>query len=299
MAIVAYYPNVIPSIHTKYPAGVKVLVHLAGNEVTVQQHHEVLGLQGKRSLVKKRIDPGIGYGERLNIAFQTYTYTGCRSGFAESDLEEFDPIAAKLAFTRSLTTVRKGFRVEPDVEAVRDHHVSYLHSGKIEAMVKQTRETAHIIHTATLTGGVGAEDIGEFYNEFFTPLQPGGDGPGATILKLLSRTIGADRIVDEIYLSFGHTREIPWLLPGTPPTNRKIEIVIVSIFHVVGTKLESEHIYWDQASVLVQAGLLDPKLVPGEMKKKGMKMLPIVGAEAARAVKRGSSRHVNDLVPDW
>jgi hypothetical protein len=68
---------------------------------------------------------------------------------------------------------------------------------------------------------------------------------------------------------------------------------------VRGDKVESEHVYWDQASVLAQTGLLDPKLVPEGMRRKGMERLPIVGAEAARAIKRGSSGKVNDLIPDW
>ncbi|KAM3417809.1 hypothetical protein BST61_g6035 [Cercospora zeina] len=279
VAIVAYYPNIIPSVHTKYPASIQVLVHLAGTEISVEKHHEVLGLQGKRNFVKKRIDPGIGLGERLNIAFKTYTYTGSSPGFAESDLEEYDPIAAQLAFARSLATLRKGFRIEPDIEAVRDHHTSYLQTHNTSKALSQTRETAHVIHTPTLTGGIGSQDISDFYSEFFEPIplhhhhhhqNPSNDKSvtAPTIIKLLSRTIGTSRIVDEIFLSFAHTSPITWLLPGVPPTNRKIEIVVVSIFHVVGTKLESEHVYWDQASVLVQAGLLDPKLVPEGVKKR-------------------------------
>ncbi|CAK1365884.1 hypothetical protein CB0940_09658 [Cercospora beticola] len=325
VAIVAYYPNIIPSVHTKYPNSIQVLVHLAGTEISVEKHHEVLGIQGKRNFVKKRIDPGIGLGERLNIAFKTYTYTGCEPGFAESDLEEYDPIAAQLAFERSLKTIRKGFRIEPDIEAVRDHHTSYLQTNNTSKLLSQTRETAHVIHAPTLTGGIGSQDISEFYSEFFDPIplhqNPSNDKKStAPAIKLLSRTIGTSRIVDEIFLSFAHTSPITWLLPGVPPTNRKIEIVIVSIFHVVGTKLESEHVYWDQASVLVQAGLLDPKLVPEGMRRRkggkkkgndgaegngdadggeGIERLPVVGAEAARAVKRGSSRYVNELVPDW
>jgi hypothetical protein len=254
------------------------------------------------TLPPQRIDPGIGYGERLNIAFKTYTYTGSEPGFAESDLDEYDKTAAELAFTRSLTTVRKGFRIENDIEAVRDHHTAALNDPDT---TPQTRATAHVLHAPTLTGGVGADDIAAFYADFFAPLPPRGDGNGTgngngtTQLRLLSRTVGTDRVVDELYLGVDHTREMPWLLPGTPPTHRRVEIVIVSVFHVRGDKVESEHVYWDQASVLAQTGLLDPKLVPEGMRRKGMERLPIVGAEAARAIKRGSSGKVNDLIPDW
>lgn len=295
VAIVAYYPSAIPSIHTKYPASIQVLVHLAGSEISVHKHPEVLGIQGKRKTVRKRIDPGIGYGESLKLGFKAYTYSGVQPGFAEQDLEEYDRVADGVAFTRSIACLKRGFRIEKNIELVRDHHVSYLNSSQPDKAVAQTRPYAHIMHAPTLTGGVGTEDISDFYTNFFTPLPPSQN----TSVRLLSRTTGADRIVDELYLSIPHTTEIPWLLPGIPPTNRKIEIVVVSIFHIRGEKLESEHVYWDQASVLVQAGLLDPKIVPEAMKKKGVKELPVLGAESARAIKRGSSRQVNQLIPDW
>jgi hypothetical protein len=141
---------------------------------------------------------------------------------------------------------------------------------------------------------VGGDEMEYFYTDLFTPIPANSN----TQIRLLSRTVGADRVVDELFVSLAHSIEIGWLLPGIPPTNRKIEIVIVSIFHVRGDKLESEHLYWDQASVLVQAGLLDAKAVPGNLKKKGVKVLPVVGAEGARAMKRGSSRMINDLIPE-
>lgn len=273
----------------------QVLVHLAGNDIGVHKTGEVLGIQGKKKTVRKRIDPGLGFGECLKLGFRAYTYSGVQPGFAEQDLEEYDAIADGVAFTRSIQCVRKGFRVENDIEMMRDHHVRYLHSGQQDKAVAQTRPYAHVIHVPTLTGGVGLEDITDFYENFFTPI------PKQTNvqIRLLSRTVGTDRVVDEIYVSLTHTTAVPWLLPGVPPTNKKIEIAIVSIFHARGDKLESEHIYWDQASVLVQAGLLDPKVVPAALKKKGVEQLPVVGAEGARAIKRGSSQLVNDLIPDW
>lgn len=295
VAVVAYYPSVIPSVHTKFPPSIQVLVHLAGNDIGVHKHPEVLGIQGKRKTVRKRIDRGIGYGESLQLSFKAYTYAGVQPGFAEHDLEEYDSVAEGVAFTRSVGCVRKGFRAENDIELVKDRHITFLHSKQPDKALAQTGKYAHVIHAPTLTGGVGAEDVGDFYENFFTPIP---QKTNASI-RLLSRTIGTDRVVDELYVSLTHTMDIPWLLPGIPPTNKKIEVAIVSIFHVRGNKLESEHIYWDQASVLVQAGLLDPKVVPQATKKKGVEELPVLGAESARAMKRGSSRQVNQLIPDW
>ena len=56
------------------------------------------------------------------------------------------------------------------------------------------------------------------------------------------------------------------------PTGRPVEVALVAIVRFRDGKVAHEHIYWDQASVLAQIGLLDPAL------------LPIVGVEGARKV---------------
>jgi carboxymethylenebutenolidase len=76
--------------------------------------------------------------------------------------------------------------------------------------------------------------------------------PPDTRLIPVSRTVGADRLVDEMVFCFTHTCEIPWMLPGIVPTGRYVEIPLVAIVNFRGDKLYHEHIYWDQASVLVQ-----------------------------------------------
>ena len=165
--------------------------------------------------------------------------------------------------------------------------------GNISKALSITSADPEILYTPTLTGAYHPDDLSDFYTEFFTP------SPLTLNPKLLSRTLGTDRIVDEIALAFNHNKEISWLLPGIPPTNRRVEIVIVSIVVVEAGKLKSERVYWDQASVLVQVGLLDPKVVPEALRKKGVKGLPVMGAESARAVGRGSSKRVNELIEEW
>lgn len=106
-------------------------------------------------------------------------------------------------------------------------------------------------------------------------------------MTLLSRTIGADRVVDEMHAQFKHTQEMPWMLPGVPATNKKVEVMIVSVVTMRAGKLYHEHVYWDQASVLVQVGLLDPKLLPEDGQKLGVGELPVVGRSAARKMLDG------------
>lgn len=88
------------------------------------------------------------------------------------------------------------------------------------------RHQSHInsyIHPA-LTGGIGTHSLRRFYEQHFLRALP-----PTMRLRLIYRAIGAGRIVDELYTSFDHTQEIPWMLPGVPGTNRKVEIILVNI----------------------------------------------------------------------
>lgn len=137
----------------------------------------------------------------------------------------------------------------------------------------------HVTYVPTLTGATGTAALENFYSSRFL-----NSNPPSLQLTLLSRTVGVDRVVDEMYVSFKHTQEMPWILPSVPPTNKRVEIVLVSIVTLKGGKLHHEHVYWDQASVLMQVGLLDPKLLPQVAKDKGMERLPVIGKKAARQV---------------
>lgn len=118
-----------------------------------------------------------------------------------------------------------------------------------------------------LIGGNGRRQVHEFYSKYFLPQIP----PDMETIPI-SRTIGQDRVVDEMVTRFTHTIPMDWILPGIPPTGKRVEIALVVVVQFEGDKLAQEHLYWDQASVLVQLGLLDPS------------GLPVVGAEGARSV---------------
>jgi carboxymethylenebutenolidase len=133
-------------------------------------------------------------------------------------------------------------------------------------------EDAYVNHVPVLTGGAGKSALRNFYSRDFIPCMP-----PDTKLTPISRTVGEDQLVDEMIFSFTHTQEMPWMLPGVPPTNRYVEVALVAIVRFRGDKLAHEHIYWDQASVLKQLGLLtDPAL-------------PVYGVESARKVQSSPS----------
>ena len=146
-------------------------------------------------------------------------------------------------------------------EHLRDEFTTHDTDRTLETMVPD----AYVNHIPVLTGGVGREQLRKFYSRHFIPKMP----PDTEIVPL-SRTIGRNRLVDEMIFRFTHTLEMDWMLPGVPPTGKRVECGLVVIVHFRDGKLSSEHIYWDQASVLVQLGLLDPS------------RLPVAGIESAK-----------------
>ena len=124
---------------------------------------------------------------------------------------------------------------------------------------------AYVNHVPVMTGGVGREELREFYAKHFIPKMP-----TDTQIIPVSRTIGGERLVEEMIISFTHDIEIDWMLPGIAPTGKRVECATVAIVQFRKGKLYNEHIYWDQASVLVQLGLLDSG------------KLPVAGVETAR-----------------
>jgi carboxymethylenebutenolidase len=126
---------------------------------------------------------------------------------------------------------------------------------------------AYVDHVPVMTGGRGHDELRRFYATHFIPKMP----PDMAMTPV-SRTVGVDQLVDEMVVSFTHTIEMDWMLPGIAPTGRRVEVALVVIVRFRDGKLAHEHIYWDQASVLAQLGLIDPAA------------LPVATAESARKV---------------
>jgi carboxymethylenebutenolidase len=129
-----------------------------------------------------------------------------------------------------------------------------------------------------MIGGDGQEEVYEFYARYFLPQIP----PDIETIPV-SRTIGQGRLVDEMVLRFTQTIPMDFILPGIPPTGKRVEVALVVVVQFDCNKMVHEHLYWDQASVLVQLGLLQPE------------GLPVVGAEGARSVLDRSIR-LNALI---
>jgi carboxymethylenebutenolidase len=180
---------------------------------------------------------------------------------------------------RSIPIVVSTEPESPDLSKLFDAHVAAEFVAKdAEATMNTMTDDPTVIHVPTLTGGRGFDELQAFYRDWFIP-----SWPDDVELVPLSRTVDGERVVDEFIVRFTHSQEMPYLLPGIPPTGRRVEIPHVVIMGFDDGKVSYEHIYWDQASLLVQLGLLDPA------------SLPVVGSAQPRALV-DSSVPMNEMI---
>ena len=147
----------------------------------------------------------------------------------------------------------------PEIGAIFDKHIKCeFEDHDVDATMKTMVKEPYVHHVPTLTGGIGYDGVYNFYKNDFV-----GKMPADTKIVRVSRTVGKDQVVDELILSFTHDREIKIMLPGIPPTGKHVELPHVVVMKFDGdNKITHEHIYWDQASLLAQIGLLDSKSLP-------------------------------------
>ncbi|KIY03085.1 uncharacterized protein Z520_01552 [Fonsecaea multimorphosa CBS 102226] len=183
-----------------------------------------------------------------------YTYPSVTSSkFVIPGQPEFDSTNEAVSHTRNLTFLKKYIRgLDFDLEAIWEEHTYFEFA---ERSVPKTMATMvqepYVNHITTMTGGVGRTSLTNFYRNNFIP-----KNPKDMELQLVSRTIGIDRVCDEFVAKFTHDMEIDWLAPGIPPTGRQVELPCTSVVCVRGDRLYHEHIAWDQASLLIQLGLM-------------------------------------------
>jgi carboxymethylenebutenolidase len=152
--------------------------------------------------------------------------------------------------------------------ALFQKHMAAELAGDLETTMATMTDDPHLNHVASMAGGVGRDGVHAFYRDHLV----GKFFPPDVKMTDVSRTVGQDQMVEELVLSFTHTTPVDWILPGVPPTGKPVEVAVVVIVGFKDGKISHEHIYWDQASVLAQIGLLD---------RTG---LPVCGAESARKV---------------
>lgn len=156
-----------------------------------------------------------------------------------------------------------------DLGAVFDRHVASEFATKdLEATMATMIDEPCVTHVPTLAGGVGADEVRRFYRDHFIGTWP--DDLGVTSV---SRTVGEDRVVDELVMHFTHDRVIDAFLPGVAPTGKPVRLPVVVVMGFEGDRIAYEHIYWDQASLLAQVGALDPSGLPVSGNEQAAKLL--------------------------
>src|SRR5258708_5941810 len=226
--------------------------------------------------------------EKIRAAFSAHdsaefhVYADAGHAFNNDRRESFDPFAAQLARARSIGLLRHALGPRYDLSALWDNHTAQEFNDRdVDATMASMTPDAYVNHIPTMTGGYGFDELRRFYENHFIPRLP-----RAMRIVPVSRTIGPDRVVDQLLFCFTHDPEIDFMAPGIAPTGKYVEVPLVAIVEFHGDKIYNEHIYWDQASMLVQLGVLEPK------------GLPVSGIETAAKLK-GEPIPSNALMPTW
>jgi carboxymethylenebutenolidase len=162
-----------------------------------------------------------------------------------------------------------------DLGAIFDAHIEKEFADQdVDATMKTMVPEPYVYCVPLMTGAFGGKGVRRFYSEHFINQIP----EDATVTPI-SRTIGKDQVVDELIVSFTHDTQWDYILPGIPATGKRVELPHVLVMKFENGKVAHEHVWWDQASLLVQVGLLDPA------------NLPVAGVEQARNLGRVAERH--------
>ena len=167
---------------------------------------------------------------------------------------------------------------EGTLSSAWDQHLASEFDAKSadQALATMTAEP-HVNFVPLMIGARGRTELHDFYaNHFLNQIPPDLETVG------VSRTVGQGRVVDELILRFTHSIRLDWVLPGIAPTGKRVEVPFVAVIKFDGDKIAHEHLYHDQASVLVQLGLLD-------------RTLPVCGGEIAAQV-LNLTQPMNELI---
>ncbi|PLN74943.1 hypothetical protein BDW42DRAFT_181499 [Aspergillus taichungensis] len=235
-----------------------------------------------------------------------YSYPEASSaGFIVPGHTDFKISTAGVAHSRSLTFLKKHMDGPYfDLEKIWDEHTFYEFGDRsVEKTMATMVQEPYVNHVPTLTGGVGRDRLSKFYLNHFIF-----NNPDDTALELISRTVGVDRVVDEFIFCLTHNKQVDWLIPGIPPTGKPLRIPFTSVVNIRGDRLYHEHIAWDQATVLVQLGLMPdylpyPYPLPGgqtpQLGKRFEYRVPAAGVDTATKLQNEHLVPSNEMIETY
>ncbi|KAF2806645.1 carboxymethylenebutenolidase [Mytilinidion resinicola] len=230
-----------------------------------------------------------------------HTYPSALPNFVLPSHANHHPSSAALSHTRTLSFLKPLLHGPYfDLEAIWDEHTLYEFSERSVSKTMATMvDEPYVNHIPTMMGGVGRASLTAFYRDHFIF-----SNPDDTRLELVSRTVGVDRVIDEFMFVCTHDRAVDWLLPGVPSTGRLLNVPMTSVVNIRGDRVYHEHIAWDQATVLVQLGLLPdylpfPYPIDGRLAKPGKRFeikVPAAGHEVAKKLADESAVRSNGMI---
>ncbi|MDF1758664.1 MAG: carboxymethylenebutenolidase [Legionellaceae bacterium] len=158
---------------------------------------------------------------------------------------------------------------EQDMINLVETHVNSELQGDLETTMSTMSNNPHLFSIPTMQAAIGYDEVLNFYSRYV----PEKFFPKDIEINLVSRTVGNNQLIEENIIKFTHNIEVGWMLPGIDPTEKKVEFPMIVLFKFINSKISHEHLYWDNASVLLQLGLLSPK------------GLPVFGSDAAKTMK--------------
>lgn len=132
-----------------------------------------------------------------------------------------------------------------------EHLKGEFDTKDVEATLATMVEDAYVNHMPVNTGGRGQEALRRFYRDDFIP-----SWPEDLQMTPTNRVVGTGQLVDELHVTFTHSKQMEWFLPHLAPTYKTVDLDLVVVVQFRGDKLACERIYWDHATVLRQVGLL-------------------------------------------
>ena len=162
----------------------------------------------------------------------------------------------------------------------RELELSRQGGSQVDLLLSTMTANAQLNNVPVITGGQGESELKKFYSEYFLPGLPA----DLEITPVFQAAGSDDRVVDEFVLNFTHDVTMDWLLPGVEPTGMQVKVPIVTVAQFEADKISSQRSYWDQATVLVQIGLLNPS------------DLPVSGVEQAEKILHPDTVPSNELI---
>ena len=204
---------------------------------------------------------------------RVFVYENAGHGFNCEARASYNQRAALLSQARTIEFLHACIGPKVNAEELFDHHLfTALNQKDIDGTMETLSEDAVITFVPTLSGGHGENELKRFYKDLFKALS------GDAQLTTISRTVNANRVVDELVLSFTHDRPMDFILPGVTPTQKKVTIPLVMLATFRLEKLSRMNVYWDQASVILQVGILQDEDSPVSLH------LPAHGSEQANKI---------------